>query len=523
MPMFLEPYRNPWGPTLTNLVGGADRARAAATMASGQAIAAGAQQIGAETGATLNNLVRLKLDQPRREAEQIQLARLKRDEGDDQAARDAFTEAGGDPDAAVGLLEQKGAYIPAMKIRGQLQQQRVQALDVLGKQLKVNEDRLTQASQLLQGVPKAQDPATAYTNVLPQVRQLVGDNLGAKLPDQYDPNVVNTAVTWGMKAVDVSRMQRDAATAAYQGLRGAVTRVELQDRLTKSLATSALTAENQDDWDRIRQTASQFGDDAKTVLSKFPEQWSPALADTARTMLKPVESPTKYRESTVLATVNGKPTITLAGFDPERNAYFAPGETEHPLADARPVPAADSLTARDDAEIVKAVQANPAIWNDLTETVKSRVLPGLSRAGGFTPPPKTDRGASAATAERWRMNALKKVDDDLNLSVITADQATAQRAAIEQSYKVQLGNPPPSSATAPKPAGAAPASPQGPPAPKVKTGQALNLKGVATKVGKVDADGSWAPAMPTVVSVNGQRVKITKVFADGTFDGEIQQ
>lgn len=444
----IEPYRNPFANSLANLVGGADRARAEALQRSGDAIAQGGKELGQEAGATLNNLVKLQLDAPQREMTQIQLRQAREGQADDAAARDAFTDAGGDPDKAVQLLEKGGNYPVAMKIRSTLTEQRLKGLDTLNKQFDLSEKNLTQASQLLQGVSTDANPAAAYANVLPQVRSLVGPNLAGKLPDQYDPNAVKTATTWGMKNADVLRAQRDASTIALNGLRTAVTKTGLAEQLTTSLATSARTAGSQEEWDQLRTAAKTYGGEvADDVLKRFPEQWSPDLATKATQILTAGQLPSYQHETVTYTGADGKSHIGEAGFDPKKNAWFSPG-SDTPLTNVRKFER-DPQGQIDVGGLAKAVMDHPEAYNDLTDTAKTRIWPTLNQAG-FTPPGKVDRGASLATAERWRQGQLRKIDDDpeLKVNLLSKDpdvkaaaesEIARRRGEIEASFKVQTG------------------------------------------------------------------------------------
>jgi hypothetical protein len=475
MPIQLEPYRNPEATTIANLIGGADRARASAMTAAADATARGAQSVGEQAGATLNNLVKLKLDEPRRQLEGIHLREAQLSEKDDLAARDAFSHANGDPDAAVTLLERQGNYPVAMKLRGQLAADRLRGLDSLNKQLEVNEKRLSQASQLLQSVTLAPTPEAAaaqYRDVLPSVRSIVGAELGSKLPNEYDPNVVKQAMTWGMKASDVLRMQRDSATTALEGVRTAVTKVELDATLTQSLAKAAQTAESQADWDRIRSAAITWAgnDIGGTVLAKFPEQWSPQVKTVAQKFL--VSDAFAKTDMVSYTGPDGKAHITEAAWDKTTNQWFAAGDTTTPLANVRKFekPSADGKI--NVQEYADALMKDPSFYHKLTDTAITQVMPELVRRG-FTIPPPTTR--DPGTAIRWRARALSDLDkerrDEARMpGPMTVDEFNAKKDAIEQSYQLQVGQTPAAArpAAPPTPAAGAPKA-TSPAAPKART------------------------------------------------------
>jgi hypothetical protein len=443
----LTPYRNPYAVSLANLVGGADRARAAAIQQSGQAIAQGAQQVGQDINATANNLVRLKLDEPRRQMEGIELARAQRAEQDEKDAKQAFQDAQGDPSKALTLLETKGNYQVAMKLRGQLNQQRIQDLDLMGKTLDETHKRLEQASQLVQGVMSSQDPASAWPTVAPRVRALVGEQLAAHVPDDYSPDFANQALAWGTKVSDTIRMRRDAAQGALAGLRSAVTKTDLTNKLTDATAKWAQTVESQDDWDNARKQIKLLGGDtADGVLSRFPAEYSDALKGTALKIQQAGQT-VKFQHETVQYTgADGKVHIGEANYDAAKGMWFAPG-SDTPLTNVQKFER-DRVGEIDRGGLVKTVLDHPEAYNDLTDTAKTAIWPALN-AAGFKPPAAKDRGASPATAERWRMNQLERLDREYRAQrgmpegvpgYISPEEYERQKSAIEASYRAQLGS-----------------------------------------------------------------------------------
>lgn len=445
LPPRVDPYRSPYTVTLANLMGAGDHARAQAERQSGQAVANAATDIGQTVGATLNNIVKLNLDAPRREHEAIALRQAKEGEADDKAARDAFQQSKGDPEAALKLLEEGGNYTVAMKLRSTLHEQRLKGLDEVNKQLDSTGKRLGMATQLLQGVPSSPDPAGAYANVLPQVREIVGPGLAGYLPDTYDPKIVSTALTWGMKANEAVNFRRQAGRDAMEGLQTAVTRTELADKLTKSTATWAQTIDSQEGWDEMLTTVKSLGGDvADGVLKQFASTYSPEAVQSAQKLLG--KTPPGFQRENVIATVDGKTRVLEAGYDTTKNQWFAPGSTT-PLTNVRKFerdPATGNVNA---PELAKAVLENPDIFQDLTDSAKTAIWPALN-AAGFTRPAQRDTGSSRAVAERWKLNALHKVEENLGYQLITPEQATAQRAEIETSFQAQVGGAAP---TAPRP------------------------------------------------------------------------
>jgi hypothetical protein len=450
-----ETYRSPYTTTLASLMGAPDRAQAGAAMASGQAWAGAAQQVGSQVATGLHDLMRYQEAAPQREMTQIQLRQARETQADDAATRFAFQDAKGDPIKAVETLEQGGNYGPAMKIRSQLNEQRLKGLDEVKKTLEITDDRLKTASQLLQGVSGAPDPAAAYAAVLPKVRAVIGQDLAGHLPDAYNPDVVKQAMSWGMKASEVVALRRQATLDANSAIRNALTKTELVDKLTHASATWAQTIDTPEEWAQMLEQVKHLGgDSAPDVLAKFAPDYSPDAVAAATKLLGQVPT---YREADVLATVDGKTRLVRAGFDPKRNQYFLPG-TDVALQNVRPLPAKEGA-ALNSTELTKALIANPEIYNDLTDSVKSELWQsGTLRQAGFTPPARRDSGSSRAVAERWKTTQLHKIDENVALGIYgqgtdAQTAAAAAREEIEASYRAQIGG-------AEKPA---PATPGGPP------------------------------------------------------------
>lgn len=491
-PFQYQQYRNPYATTLASLVGAGDHARADAERQRGAIVGNAVGNI-AQTGAsTLNNFMQFKLDEPRRKMEALQLGQAEQADKDDKAARTAFQTAKGDPDQALKILETGGNYNVAMKLRSQINDAKLKALDDLSKSLDVTNKRLGTATQLLQ--PLATLPPEqrqdAYTAALPRVREIVGPDLGAYLPDTYDEGRVNAAMQWGMKANEAVQFRQQAARDAQQTLTTAVTKTELADKLTKQIATWAQTVDNDDEWQQMREQAKHLGgaEVADDVLARFDDTFSPGAVQKAAKLLGAKQD---FQHDTVTYTgADGKTHIGEANYDPASGGWTLPGSAT-PIQNVRKFQR-DSAGQVDVGALAKAVLNNPDAYNDLTDSAKTLIWPTLDQAG-FRPPPPRDRGQSAATAERWRMNALQKVDENLGLHLIDDTEATRQRTAIEASYKTQLGGDQPApAAAAPKKAAppTAPAPPQ-PPKPPSAVPQTVNDLLASQKPGRYTlTDGS---------------------------------
>lgn len=117
-------------------------------------------------------------------------------------------------------------------------------------------------------------------------------------------------------------------------------------------------------------------------------------------------------------------------------------------------------------DMIKAVTDFPALWRDLTPTTRDKMIGQLSRAGfDFRAASAGLTDAQKAGVERWRATALERVETDLaahkplgenDQTAMTPAEAARRRAAIEASYRAQMGTAAPA---APAPPPAAPAAP----------------------------------------------------------------
>lgn len=131
--------------------------------------------------------------------------------------------------------------------------------------------------------------------------------------------------------------------------------------------------------------------------------------------VKAEKPPNKQYQSKEML-VDGK--VEVVGYDPDTNLYYRPGDSQ-PLRNVRPVP--DKPTGggkgiSGDAQLVEAVINHPALWDNLTPTVRSRIGPALAAKGfanfgrpmGDTAIEKLSDGRSAVASLRDLRDVLSK-------------------------------------------------------------------------------------------------------------------
>ncbi len=159
--------------------------------------------------------------------------------------------------------------------------------------------------------------------------------------------------------------------------------------------------------------------------------------------------------------------------------------------------APEDLTGAQRRSLVDTVVAFPSVFNDLTDTMKTKLAADL-KAAGFTFPAKGESAATRATAERWKSTALTSLNKRWSQSKTPAGKALdpmtqgdydTAKAAIEASYQAQIGGTTPAPGGPPKaPAGQKPTIPP-------------NYDGILTQNGvrfhvKTDASGKVISSVP---------------------------
>lgn len=318
------------------------------------------------------------------------------------------------------------------------------------------------------GAPEADRPRL-YAETAPKIREMVGPDLATMVPDQYSPEFMQTALTWGMSAREKLGLQ----LKALEGLG------------------------DEKDFGKIQNAEERLR--LWLAAADTPEEWAGAL-QTARQVFRVPES--IVQEYGEFSPDNLARVQQLIGKTPTK-----PGEGDYTLGPNQVRFTADG----------KIVARGPT-----------------TRGGGGDDAEKGPTASAKATAERWKQDALAKAEDDFkaaweqaSLGETDPDPAVrrqakdakatllrahnARKGQIQQSYQTQLGmqmsdlvSPDARRASAPPPSG-----PSVPPP--------------ATPFGAAPANAAPAsrpmPKVGDVVTVRGQRVRITQVTPDGQIEG----
>lgn len=512
------------------MAGGAAQARGAEQ--AGQAWARTAEGVGQIAGQTLNDI--LKYRSPEAQAKRAEATLALEDTNDTLAMQKAMRAAGGNQWAALDSLDKAGAIGAATKLRTNLSVENNKALDTQVKTNTVLNGNFERVTKLIGSVPKADrnDPASlsqaaeVYKAITPQGRALLAGpvdpatgkptpGLGAAWPDEYDPDQVEKMRTLGMSVTEALNYRKEALSSARDALTTATTKAELIDKMTTSTANYLRTVDNPQEWAKTLAGVKQLvpPDVAEAVMSRFDQNFDPKTSPQKAAVLLEKPKETSYEPKNVIATVAGKRILLSAGFDKEKNQWFSPDAPGVPLKNVVEFVKGPEgqLSGADRTELTKAVQDNPQIWNQLTETARTQIAGDLHKAGFKFP--SIDRGSSVAAAERWKMGAIKALDTEYGTKRglkgpfgMTQGQYDAKKAEILTSYNLQIGGsqgqPQPKPAApavappaAPPPAAAAPVAPV--PAPAAPAAPVVPAKPVAKPTTSAPAAGEVPLHLPS--------------------------
>lgn len=465
------------------------------------------QDLGQTIGDTVTRLGAHYADAPRREAEAAQIAsqtaKLKRESRLNQVKEMI---ANLPPDTGITELRRMGFGDEATAMAKTLSDERQRAVSAMLTPVNSVKTAFGRGAAILSEVNK--NPA-----LWPELRPLLVDlaaqvapDLANQIPAQYEPTHVRQITDFVIAtASDVDRLARAAEKAREALKAGDDTRQSL-DRWRQSIGTALSIAKTEQDWQALGDQYRNLHPIAATIVNSFGA-FSPANVAKAQRATRDTRSS---------------------------------GSIEQQIADA--------LRKGDTAEVTR-------LQNAAKITADARRAPESGSDKPIT-------AAQRASAKRWKYNELQQAEEDfrketkpythpidpvfsepLPPTAIPADLIEAHEARkrrIQASYLDQIGDtsvprpkgpptniPPPrrgepiaSSArdpffsdtvSPPAPSRSVAVQPAAPPAPPAPP---------ATPLGATPATAVPTYTVGQVVTVRGQRVRITKINPDGTFEGE---
>jgi hypothetical protein len=289
------------------------------------------------------------------------------------------------PQEAADVLRREGYSDEASKLLKESTALISAQLDLDKAQYDKAQRGLATALGYLDSVGKAPAAAQAaqYQTVLPKIREALGTELGALLPDQFDANLYPQMIGFGTSLEQRVKEHAEATDLAKQA--AAAENMAQADKLwTQSLARMFKGASSQEEWDGVLAKAKGYV--PSVTLAKFGEAFSPEAAAHAATFLDPekAESPGSPEQQAIKAALSG-----------DKKTY---GTVIRTLAD----------------------------------------VAGARREPDKPPKPDGPNRDDLAASGRWRVEQIRLI----NGSDMPEDQKAAAREQVELEYQTQTGGRP---------------------------------------------------------------------------------
>lgn len=372
------------------------------------------------------------------------------DAGIKKRAEKAINDAKGDPMAAATLLERQGDFSTARTLRQNAEGIRAKTLDTVMGRLNEHQDALGKLEEM--GVQAKAHPEL-YAELRPQMVSIASTldgtgDMAAKIPEQYDPASVDQGLTWLKGAASATQQRLRAAAALKEKNDARLTADKAEEADRKVISDWFSVSPNQEDWDHSLAAAQALGV-SPTMLSKVGPTWSKGAMETARTLgLEPKDrvdkTPTTFQAAILEAQGKGDAATVASLTKLAGTLAAAQRAPETPMS----------------ADMVETVRANPAVWADLSPSVRDKMLGPLSK-GTFDWKAATSglTDAQKATAERWMQDQLGELEREITDRTPTYDtdeggntirmpslkpeitpaQIEQRKLSIYNSYRTQTG------------------------------------------------------------------------------------
>lgn len=428
------PYINPRANSMAQLMLQRGQSAADAERRSGEVWGNTVANVGQQFGRTMSDLMRQREDAPRRAVDDALLREKSHELRGAQILRELGTRLAdpqtGNVDAIAMAKELRtaGHADLAARVEATHRQEQDKALDAMLQRVSAHKTAFGQGTQLLR---ELETQPTLYPQIRPKLIELasaIDPELGANIPEAYEPTTVKGMMDFTLAAVK----QAETRERALVKLKAANAATDDQLKRTKlhreSLADWLSTATSQQDWDISIQHAKGLGIDA-SVIAEFGD-WSEDAPARANAVLM---TPTQRADAAKGPTAGSKEDIY---------ASYAAEFLKRP---------ARTMTATEKTRAEKW-------WNERTKVESG------SEGGGVTP-------AAKATAERWKFNQLKALEEVFAASregeadvaglspeaqaivaamrggsskrgPMSTEELNRQKLEIENGYRRQIGVPP---------------------------------------------------------------------------------
>lgn len=450
----------------------------------------------------LSNLMSLasQFEQSKRQTETI---------ASEKAVKDALGQSQGNLDTAIEMLGKQGRWNEATVLRSRAAEIREAQQNELAASLKRAREGFETSTRLLQGVEAAKTPeekSALFATVRPQLLQAL-PGFAQYIPNRFedDPEFVTRAIPMGLSYADAARRRDEAVTKLNAATKDKRDQFSHDKSIVEALGTWLADADDgQDVVEAVTQAENLYGASpgVRAMLEDFttPGPLSQAQRSALRTRLVGEDNkPTSITQAILRARESGDEKEVKALLGLQRQISTA---GQAPAVGANP-------------DVVSAVLKHPAIWNDINPELRGGLIGPLSRSGfDFTKAASSLTDAQKGVVERWKADALTKLRERLNSGGAEAiDKATydTEVARVEESYRAQMGTPPP----APTPGAASRVQQlKDSVLPRhLRSGAAAAAPAAPQKPAVTPPAG--APAVNTTVEYQGKRYKVVGYTSDG--------
>ncbi|MCR4374152.1 MAG: hypothetical protein NUW22_04825 [Acidobacteria bacterium] len=384
----------------------------------------------------MGDMTRLHAQRQENEINQMRMGEFTRERTMKDATMKALQGSGGDPSKAISTLRSQGYWEAADSIDKTLRENRKAMAEEVKTQNANRADGLGQVTQIMQAVKSAD----GYKAVLPTVRSILektDPNLLSQVKDEYDPEFVSQATTWGMKASEYATIRKEAAEALEKLAEQPLKEIERHNKYLAEGAKYLSTVDTPEEWTDTINGMHEMGFPAAT-LEMLGHQLTPDNVEQVKLLAggKQLEPGTFGSYLTQLAKerkvdVTDLSTQTIEG---ARQRWSASDN----------MPRGEAVQPGTFQSFVRAKAKELGV---APSALNSEQQLGIRNAWGA-------EGASLAqigAAERWKEDQLARIRReraaDLSQSV-PAEFWDGEMRRVEESYRKQL------------PAGGAPAAPR---------------------------------------------------------------
>jgi hypothetical protein len=314
----------------------------------------------------------------------------------EQVTRDLITRltdpVTGVPDYKQAVSELRTAGFPeyAAQVETNWQQEREKTWKGLTERVGLHKTLYGQSAEWLRGLEA--DPSR-YPEIRPYLvdaASQISPELAQRIPEAYEPTRVRQMMDFVTQSAQELDLMHRSIAKADDARQRAADRVKQDNLFRESLATALAGATTPETWNQIRGGA-QFQDFPKGIVDEFAEFSDENRAKARKLAGLKDDTPTNINAAILAAQQKG-----------------------------------------DQKEVDRLIGL-------------SRRMADATRAPERAPRPESISAAQRAAAERWKQDALASLEArhrDPRMGPLTDAELTAEKARIQESYLVQLGEDP---------------------------------------------------------------------------------